>query len=377
MPATKAKQLYELTDEHRAQLAPWRDKWIANAMSTAPMTDEDRARAREAVKGLYRAASLEPPPDERIVFVSSPFVLRFAAGFAAAIWHLRKHAPYLSTEDATEDATRAATEAATEAATRADLWHTDLRATMRAAAMAIGGPTHARLLLSCAVESYRMWNGGNQWSGYSAYLSFFRHVAKLAIDYSKWDHYETLALVSGPRVMHEKFAMVSDRPVLLTVDAQNRPHCDDGPFCRWRDGTAIYSIHGVRVPRSVVEHPESLTVARIDSEANDEVRRIMVDRYGSGRFLRDSGATRVQADEYGTLYERRFSSGQPAVFVHLINSTAEADGTRREFWRRVHPELRPLLGDGRIGEPQARTARNAVASTYGLRGEQYAPMEQT
>lgn len=32
------RKKYELTPEHRAQLEPWRDKWIANAMSTAPMT---------------------------------------------------------------------------------------------------------------------------------------------------------------------------------------------------------------------------------------------------------------------------------------------------------------------------------------------------
>lgn len=222
-----------------------------------------------------------------------------------------------------------------------------------------------------------MWNGGNQWSGYSAYLSFFRHVSRLALDYSKWDHYETLAMVSGPRTLHAKFAMISDRPERLTVDAQNRPHCDDGPFCRWRDGTAIYSVHGVRVPRSVVERPETITVERIDAEQNDEVRRVMVDRYGAERFLKDSRADRVQQDRYGTLYRRAFGSGQPATFVHLVNSTPEADGSRREFWRRVHPELRPLLDGGRLGDPQEPTARNAVASTYGMRGDEYAPLVET
>ena len=69
---------YKLTKEHQAQLAPWRDKWIANAMSTAPMDDAERDRVREAVRGLYRAAGLTPPPDNRIVFVPSPFVARFA-----------------------------------------------------------------------------------------------------------------------------------------------------------------------------------------------------------------------------------------------------------------------------------------------------------
>jgi hypothetical protein len=113
---------YELTEEHRSQLKTWADKWIANSMSTKPMDEEDRNITREAVKGLYVAANLTPPPNHRIIFVSSPFVGRFAAGFAAAIWHKRKTgfqgaATRDATDDATDDATRAATYAATYAAT--------------------------------------------------------------------------------------------------------------------------------------------------------------------------------------------------------------------------------------------------------------------
>lgn len=81
---------YNLTEEHRSQLKPWADKWIANAMSTKPMDDHDKEEMRKAVRGLYSAANLTPPPDHRMVFVSSPIVLRFAGGFAAAIWHKRK-----------------------------------------------------------------------------------------------------------------------------------------------------------------------------------------------------------------------------------------------------------------------------------------------
>ena len=59
-----ARKLYSLTDEHRAQLKPWAERWIANAMSTAAMTEEDREVCRDAVEGLYRAANLEPPPGQ-------------------------------------------------------------------------------------------------------------------------------------------------------------------------------------------------------------------------------------------------------------------------------------------------------------------------
>ncbi|MDE2106336.1 MAG: hypothetical protein KGL39_54455, partial [Patescibacteria group bacterium] len=107
-------KLYELTEEDRAAFGPWRDKWIANAMSTRPMDDADRARMVKAINGLYAAAKLPFP--KRIIFVPSPFVLVYAAGFAAGIFYLRA-ATSDATSAATIDATRAATSDATRAAT--------------------------------------------------------------------------------------------------------------------------------------------------------------------------------------------------------------------------------------------------------------------
>jgi hypothetical protein len=84
-----AKQ-YKLLPEHEARFPEWRDKWIANAMSTKAMTEEDRELCRVAVLGMYAAAKLSPP--KHIVFVPSPFVLAFAGGFSAAIWFRFKNA---------------------------------------------------------------------------------------------------------------------------------------------------------------------------------------------------------------------------------------------------------------------------------------------
>lgn len=256
---------------------------------------------------------------------------------------------------------------------------------------------------------YAMWHGGNQWSAWVAYLSFFRHVAKLPLDYSKWQHWETLAEVSGPRCVHQKFCMISDRPEVLLVDDQNRPHCDTGPFCRWRDGSALYAVHGVRVPWWIIEHPEKITMAVIDKEANAEVRRVMLNRFGVERYLIESGTKPVHSDDYGTLYRREVPGDEPIVMVKVVNSTAEpcekcggshepqqlydsdggpplpmpplcqcgADPVFKDYYIRVNPELRPMLANGTFGEPQAMTARNAVASTFGKRGPDYAPCVET
>lgn len=103
-----SQKKYTLTPEHKAQFDAIRDKWIENALSTTPATEDEIGQCREAVKKMYELAGLTPPPDHRIVFVPSPFAAHFASGFASAIWYLRNNG---------KPATRAATYDATDAAT--------------------------------------------------------------------------------------------------------------------------------------------------------------------------------------------------------------------------------------------------------------------
>lgn len=387
---------YSLTPEHREQMKPWAEKWIANAMSTKPMDEEDRRIMRQSIKGLYESAGLTPPPEHRIVFVPSPFVLRFAGGFAAAIWHLRK------SDAATRDATSAAVTATTSATTRDAVTATaaatrvatrvatyaSTRATTSAAVTATRDATHdatrdaatdalspnaedrwyrcadfaaiakellgdqAKFGLLCAQSAWAMWQGGNQWSSFDAMLSFFRHVVKLDIDYSKYRYWEDAAIHGGPRIMHPEFCMISDRPMVLKVDDQNRPHCDDGPFCLWRDGSALYAIHGVRVPSRVVLAPHTLTAEQIRNEQNAEVRRVMMTRFGEARYLQEIGGKLIHSDELGELYRAEIENDEPLVMVRVLNSTPEPDGSYKPYWLRVPPTV--------------ERASDAVAWTFGF-----------
>ena len=215
-----------------------------------------------------------------------------------------------------------------------------------------------------------MGQGGNQWSGYDAYLSFFQDIVKLALpEYEAYRHWRVLAERSGPRIVHPDFCMISDRPEVLTVDDQNRPHNDTGPFCRWRDGTRLYSVHGVRVPAWLFEAPERLTVEAITAEANTETQRVMIERFGWDRYVREARFEVVDHDDrWGTL---RRSGGH--LVLEVVNRSPEPDGSFRHYMLPVAPNCEPLPdGDGELGEPQALTALNAVASTFGMRGEDYA-----
>ena len=544
MDRKKSMKKYSLTAAHRAQLKPWVDKWIANAMSTKPMDDTDRAVTREAMKGLYRAAELEPPPDHRIVFVSSPFVLRFSAGFASAIWWLRKknaatrlatdaatrlatdaatrlatdaatrlatgaatrlatgaamnaatlnatdaatrlatdaatneatdeatreamraamndatfeatfEATRAATREATRDATLNATDAATRLATDAATFEATLNATRdatraatRAAAATLNATDaatrlatdaatneatnaatrlatdaatrlatdaatrlatdaatrlatdaamndatrnawwrtgdfkavalgllkrHAIFGLRCANEIYRLWQGGNQWSAYDSYISFFRNIAKLEIDYSRWAHWEAASLHGGPRIMHEKFCMISDRPRDLTVDDQNRPHNATGPFCKWSDGSSLFAWHGTRMPaRYYFEEP---TAVEILAERNVEVRRCLIERYdelnGRGSFMRACGAkvldSSVQPMHVGCtemLNELLAIELPDDPEGRMVALRVVCPSTAREYIIRVPPDQTTVLG--------------ALAWTFDMKPSEYRLAQET
>ncbi|MBX9697887.1 MAG: DUF4175 domain-containing protein [Acetobacteraceae bacterium] len=175
------------------------------------------------------------------------------------------------------------------------------------------------------------------------------------------------------------FCILTDRPEIIARDDRNRLHAEDGPALRYRDGTALYAVHGVRMPAWIVEHPERITIETIGGERNQEVRRILIARYklgedvsGAAAYLRDSGALIEDKHErWGTLRRRRRDGDSDILMLEVVNRTAEPDGTFKRYHLRIHPELRPMLPDGTLGRPQKPTALNAVASTFGLTGPMY------
>jgi hypothetical protein len=394
MATELVKRVDKLTPEQSARMPEWAAKWIGIGLRTGPA---DRQAFERHVAQCYVATGLTPP--KRVVWTTSPFVLAVAAPAAALAIEWRKRAAESpafaaalqawvrrdrdSVRDSVDDSVGASVDASVGASVR-DSVRDSVDASVDAS---VGASVFDKAITQVIQACWHKYIGGQFWVGWGwsywgspSFVSFFRDVCGLTLG----DEMDARAVAYAGTAEsacwwwpHRDFVMVCERPVRIERDSQGRLHSLTGKAIEWPDGWGLYRIHGVTVPPYVVEHPELITVERIDEEANDEVRRIMVDRYGSERFLRDSGARKVQQDEYGTLYERRFQSGQPAVFIHLVNSTREPDGSRREFWRRVHPEFRPLLGDGQLGEPQKMTARNAVASTYGMRGEDYSPCMQT
>ena len=470
---TPTKALGGVTAQEAEALKAHAAKWIANAMSTAPVAPE---RLVPAIKSLYAAAGLKEP---RVVIVASPRVMAFAGGFAAAIWWARKNgkmkfsgaptneatraaadaatdvaadaatdaatveairvttraatdaairaaiseATYEVTVEATDAATRVATDEATDAVTRATIVEATDEAAIRATLEATDAVTRAAIrwaisaatveatdevtieaideaaveaisaalrggpfanlaqemgrefnvspdfMLQCAQRWWRIYQGGNMWSTWDSYFTAFRDVIGLQLpEDEKYRAWEACAVEGGFRVVHEEFCIVCDRPEVLTIDDQNRPHNATGPSHRWRDGWALYYWHGMRIPAElnfIIHSPEQITVADIEGQTNSELRRVMVDRYGPARFVVDSGAVVVQelpADHRmvglrsARLLRKEVSGDEPIVFVDLLNSTPEPDGTVKRYMLRVDPNA--------YGGLASKNVHAAAASTW-------------
>jgi hypothetical protein len=76
----------------------------------------------------------------------------------------------------------------------------------------------------------------------------------------------------------------------IKVDEAGNAHCDDGPAVTYDLGEVHY-VHGVAVPGFVITSPHSITVKCIESEDNNEVRRVMIERWPGGwdSYLRSVG----------------------------------------------------------------------------------------
>lgn len=162
---------------------------------------------------------------------------------------------------------------------------------------------------------------------------------------------------------------------------RRRLHNDTGPAVE-SDAENLYFVHGVLVPEFVVVRPDWITTTHITQEPNAEVRRIMLERYGTARYIKDIGATAIDRCDDATLYQVALAGDEPLTMVEVVNDTPEPDGSFRRFMLRVDPQLRPLLGTDAsgqpiLGKPQAMTAWNAIASTFGLCGSQYRPTIET
>ncbi|GAA4242725.1 hypothetical protein GCM10022254_76800 [Actinomadura meridiana] len=357
--------------------------WQSTAFSTGPA---DRERAEAGIAAAYAAAGLPAP--ERYVWVPSP--ARGAVAAAVLAGH--------------GDALAAAGLGELVAQARADLVGTDAGASVLAKVRT--RPWEAERTAACSEQGPEQWprvwseTGGLLWNQVQALVTRVRGaIGELpdgdraeeagallrgaTLDAVLGQHdapwlalFETLGRLDGPLAglaeaarssgwwwPYERLVILSERPSELHRDEPGRLHRGDGPALAYPDGFALHSWRGMPIPPDFVDSLTNLTPARISSEENAELRRVMLEIFGYDRYLAETGARPVHRDETGVLWSIELPGDEPVVMVEVVNSTPEPDGTRRTYYLRVPPDT--------------RTARAGVAWTFGVDESDYHPEKQT
>ena len=383
-------RIEQLTEAQAARLPVFRAEYFAHGTSTVPA---DRGRAEAAFARAYRAIGREPV---RVIWVSSPLTASLAFAVMNRMSQTEKDASLgASLRASLGDSLGASLRASLGDSLWASLGDSlgdSLRASLRDSLGAslgdslraslrdsLGASLWASLRDSQIEAQYTYW-----WGQQDLYwIALYRFGAEIGVQYEA-DAADRLDIMReiGMSCMwwypRDGLIVACDRPSAVHFDERERLHNDNGPAVSFRDGWNIYAVNGVRVPAWLFEEPDRLTLAAIDVEQNAEIQRVMIERFGWDRYAAECGAEIVDHDErWGTLY-RRNGAVEPIVFLRVTNRSPEPDGSFRKYVLPVHPECRPLPDPARplddFGEPQELTALNAVASTFGMYGREYAAM---
>ncbi|HJU32912.1 MAG TPA: hypothetical protein VJ740_15720 [Hyphomicrobiaceae bacterium] len=193
-------------------------------------------------------------------------------------------------------------------------------------------------------------------------LEYFHDVCGLERQTERVRGLWQLAAHAGWIVPHRHVCWLAERPEVIRHDAAGRLHCADGPAVAYADGWSSFAWKGVLVPRWVIERPELVTVRAIASVQDPQVRRCMIEVLTPERFIANGGACRVAQDETGILWRQRWRWEAWAA-VEVINGSPEPDGSYKHYFLQVPANM--------------RSAREAVAWTYGLPEQRYRPIIRT
>lgn len=171
-----------------------------------------------------------------------------------------------------------------------------------------------------------------------------------------------LASNIGWTIPHRRVCWLVERHNVLATDDRNRLHNAKGPAIAFPDGWSTFAWKGILIPSWMVEHPGEITAVRIDRERDPIVRRCMIDIMTPERFIREGDAYCVSEDETGLLWTKTWTAWDAWSAVQVQNGTPEPDGTYKQYFLQVPPTV--------------RSARQAVAWTYGLTEHEYTALRR-
>lgn len=303
-----SKKITTLTDAQMARMPEWVDKWVAIGLSTEPANFEE---AEKGVRGCYESAGLAQPTV--VLRMSSPYGAVVGGAMAVLLLGGKNLRSQVDSQiwSQVEAQVQSQIGSQVESQVWAPVW-TQVGSQIRSQV-----ESQVRSQLGGAWSQYR---GGNLWSSWYAYISFFRDVCGWSDETLQYfAHDERHALNASWCWYHDLVAAISDRPERILRDDQGRLHSESGMALQYRDGWGLWMWHGVAVDEQIIMRPETQTLEQINSEENAEVKRIRIERFGWERYLTAVGAAvidRRRNDVEGTREALMRAGDMQALVCH-------------------------------------------------------------
>lgn len=172
-------------------------------------------------------------------------------------------------------------------------------------------------------------------------------------------------------------------PIRKFTNEEGRLHRDDGPayitptrITWYKDGrkhgmdadkygSLFYYYENIRVPPHYITNPESLTLQEVLAHVNTEVRFVGMKIVGMDKVMNDKKTKIIHRDEEKgqVLFQIKGIFQDPVCYVKVVNSTQEPDGTFKDYYLCVPPDV--------------KTCKQAVAWTFRLEEQEYQPGQET
>ncbi len=195
------------------------------------------------------------------------------------------------------------------------------------------------------------------------WVDMLNHFRLLGLKPPKIEGIEDIVYSSYMCVPFESVCILVENPITTTLDEQGALHNYSQKAYAFKDGWGIRAFHGVSVPAYALVPPDSMPVEKIEAEQNVEVRRVLIEKYGTARFLQDTHAELIHEDSFGKLYRKGLLGDEPILMICVDDATVGPSGKRRQYFLRVPPTM--------------TTAKEAVAWTFGFAAEEYKPSIET
>ena len=376
-------KIEKLTPAQVARFGEFRDKWLAHGLSTATA---DRVRAEAGVRLAYEVAGLKAPTI--FIWLDSPHagaigaaLLANGSKFGAQVWD--QVGDQVGAQVGDQVGAQVGDQVWDQV--RDQVWD-QVRAQVRAQVGAqVGDQVWDQVGAQVGDQVWdQVWDQvgaqvGDQvraqvWDQVGDQVNraaYGQHDANWLAFYEFFGSVTGLTCVNPLRGMNEiaqscgwwwpfeRAVILTERPSEIHRDDANRLHGEKRPALLYRDGFAIWSWHGVRVPEAwIMGKPP--TAAEALTWPNMEQRRAACELVGWHNILRELKAKTIQKDadpEVGELLEVNIPDIGKERFLRV------RCGTGREFAIPVPPTMRSAL--------------EANAWTYGVDPVDYKPEVRT